>query len=66
MINKTKVFTPKVGSKGLMTLPKQVRDVLGIKEGDRILLKIEPDGRVVLEKALIVPANECILQTVER
>jgi len=30
LINKTKVFTPKVGSKGLMTLPKEVRDALGI------------------------------------
>jgi len=66
LINKTKVFTPKVGSKGLMTLPKEVRDALGIEEGDRVLLKMEPDGKVVLEKALIVHANECILQAIQR
>ncbi|WP_066640203.1 AbrB/MazE/SpoVT family DNA-binding domain-containing protein [Desulfolucanica intricata] len=52
-----KIYTPKIGSKGQMTLPKEVRDILGLKEGDRLLLKVEPEGRVVLEKGLVIPAN---------
>ncbi|MCF8011663.1 MAG: type II toxin-antitoxin system PrlF family antitoxin [Clostridiales bacterium] len=53
----TKVFTPKIGPKGQMTLPKQIRDSLKIQEGDRILLKVEPEGKVVLEKGMIVPLS---------
>ena len=40
-----------------MTLPKEIRTTLGIKEGDRILLKVEPDGKVMLEKAMIISAQ---------
>gem|GEM_PF-2852124 len=58
MADKVKLYTPKVGSKGLMTLPKEIRNALGIEEGDRVLLKVEPDGKVVLEKALIMAAGK--------
>ena len=53
----TKIYTPKVSAKGLMTLPKEVRVALRIKEGDRVLLKVQPDGRVTLERAVIIPAE---------
>lgn len=53
----TKIYTPKVSAKGLMTLPKEVRVALGIKEGDRVLLKVQPDGKVTLERAVIIPAE---------
>lgn len=54
----TKIYTPKIGPKGQMTLPKEIREALEIKEGDRVLLKVEPDGKVVLEKAIIVVASK--------
>ncbi|NSW83683.1 MAG: AbrB/MazE/SpoVT family DNA-binding domain-containing protein [Syntrophothermus sp.] len=47
-----------MGSKGQMTLPKEIRTALEIEEDDRVLLKIEDDGKVVLEKAIIIPASE--------
>lgn len=53
----TKIYTPKVSAKGLMTLPKEVRVALGIKEGDRVLLKVQPDGKVTLKRAVIIPAE---------
>ncbi len=53
----TKIYTPKVSAKGLMTLPKEVRVALRIKEGDRVLLKVQPDGKVTLERAVIIPAE---------
>ncbi len=36
-------------SKGQITLPKSVRDALGLKEGDRVLFRVL-DGRAVLSK----------------
>jgi antitoxin PrlF len=36
-------------SKGQITLPKPVRDALGLKEGDRVLFRVL-EGRAVLAK----------------
>ena len=39
-------MTAKVTSKGRVTLPKAVRDLLGIKPGDVIDFERAPDGRI--------------------
>ena len=39
----------KITSKGQITLPKPVRDALGLKAGDRVLFRIHPK-RAVLAK----------------
>ncbi|MBE3586069.1 MAG: AbrB/MazE/SpoVT family DNA-binding domain-containing protein [Thermoanaerobacter sp.] len=38
----TRIYTPKIGSKGQITLPKEIRAALEIEESDRVLLKVEP------------------------
>ena len=38
-----------VTSKGQITIPKAVRDELGLREGDRVAFRILDDGRVVVE-----------------
>lgn len=52
-------------TKGQVTIPKQVRDELGLREGDRVLFRVV-DGRAVLartadllelEGAVAVPAD---------
>jgi len=43
------IWTAKVSSKGQITLPKELRERLGLKPGERIILKVE-DNRVTLEK----------------
>jgi antitoxin PrlF len=41
-------------SKGQATIPKPIRDHLGLKPGDRVKFLIQPDGRVaILPKAPI-------------
>ena len=40
----------KVTSKGQVTIPKAVRDLLGINPGNRVDFQRAPDGRVVLVK----------------
>ena len=36
-------------SKGQITLPKEVRDALGVRTGDRVAFRAGPDGRYVIE-----------------
>jgi AbrB family looped-hinge helix DNA binding protein len=39
----------RITSKGQVTVPKAVRDALGVVPGDRIAFRIEDDGRVLVE-----------------
>ena len=40
-----------VTSKGQVTIPKAVRDLLGIKPGTAVTFEMAQDGRVVVSKA---------------
>jgi AbrB family looped-hinge helix DNA binding protein len=44
------VMSSTVTSKGQITIPKQVRDLLGIGPGSQIEFQRAPDGRIVLVK----------------
>jgi len=59
---KNKIYTSKIGPKGQMTLPKELRKILGIEGGDRILFRVDPSRKIVLEKALIMPAARHTLE----
>ncbi len=52
-----KICVATVSQKGLTTIPKEVRDLLEIHAGDRIIFKIDCDGNVSLQKALLLPAE---------
>lgn len=39
-----------VTTKGQVTIPKEVRDLLGIKPGSAVSFEVAEDGRVVLSK----------------
>jgi AbrB family looped-hinge helix DNA binding protein len=41
--------TAKVSSKGQITLPKEIREALGLHRGDEVLFRVH-DGRAVLAK----------------
>lgn len=41
--------TATITTKGQITIPKAVRDELGLREGDRVAFRILDDGRVVVE-----------------
>lgn len=46
----------KISSKGLLTLPKSIRDQLDINVGDYLDVTIEA-GKVMLQKVDIIPKN---------
>jgi len=42
-----------VTSKGQITIPKKVREELGLRVGDRVAFRVLDDGRVVVEPETI-------------
>jgi AbrB family looped-hinge helix DNA binding protein len=40
--------TATLTSKGQITVPKEVREALGVKTGDRLGFRIKPDGTIVV------------------
>ena len=46
-----------VTSKGQVTIPKPIRDRLGIKPGNAVAFELAPDGRIVLVKIGGVPPH---------
>ncbi|WP_243031774.1 AbrB/MazE/SpoVT family DNA-binding domain-containing protein [Thermus altitudinis] len=42
-------FLVQVGSKGRVVLPAEVREALHLKEGERLLLTLEPEGGIRVE-----------------
>lgn len=45
--------TATVTSKGQITIPKEVREMLGVQPGDRLLFWRNPEGQIVVEPQTI-------------
>lgn len=46
-----------VTSKGQVTIPKSIRERLGLAAGDAVRFHLDPDGRVVLTRVESAPAH---------
>jgi antitoxin PrlF len=51
-----------ITSKGQATIPKAIRDHLGLKQGDRVKFFVHPDGSVVILPKLPVRALRGIVK----
>jgi AbrB family looped-hinge helix DNA binding protein len=50
MANGAEIGVSPVSEKGQVTIPKEIRDSLGLKRGDRVIF-VEADEEVILRKA---------------
>ncbi len=48
-----------IGERGQITIPKDIREVEGLKEKDRVIIKIE-DNKIVIEKITTVQKKKQI------
>lgn len=49
---KTSVNIAKVLNNGMITVPVEIRRLLGVKQGDRILFFLKHDGEIVVRNAI--------------
>ena len=53
-----------ISSKGQIAIPKEIREVLDIKEGDKLTYKLEK-GKIVLEPIVSIPRSQAYFLTPE-
>ena len=51
----TKVIT--VNQRGAMTLPKEVRDALGVARGGQLVLNLDKQGNAILQPGAVFPVE---------
>jgi len=50
--------TTTVTAKFQVTIPKEIREILDLKEGDKLIFTVNDEGEVVIKKAVIVALDE--------
>ncbi len=50
-------LTVTIGRKGYIILPKAVRELAGVKEGDKLTVKVE-NGKIILEPEITVDIDD--------
>jgi AbrB family looped-hinge helix DNA binding protein len=54
-----------IRSKGQITIPRPIRQALGVEEGDQVEFDVTPDGTVTLRGMKLVPADQAWFWTPE-
>ena len=57
-MNRIESYRSRLRTKGQVTLPGEVRKLLGISEGEDLIFYVEENGQVIVEKALTIPADQ--------
>ena len=57
MIDKT-FFRTRLRVKGQLTIPGEIRDLLGAEEGDELVFMVDEKGRVILDRVQIIPPDQ--------
>ncbi len=52
------IYKTRLRAKGQVTVPRQVRERLGLNEGDDLLFYVNEQGQIVVDAAQIVPPDQ--------
>ena len=58
MKNEGRIVKTRIRERGQITLPSAVREFLEIEVGDDLFFRLDEEGRVVIERAHIVPPDQ--------
>ena len=57
-MNRIESYRSRLRTKGQVTLPSEVRKLLGISEGEDLIFRVEENGQIVVERAISIPADQ--------
>lgn len=52
------VYKSRLRNKGQITVPSEVRQLLGAEEGDDLLFYTDESGRIIISRAQIIPPDQ--------
>jgi AbrB family looped-hinge helix DNA binding protein len=58
MMTDTPFYKSRIRAKGQVTIPGQVREYLGVDEGDDLTFSVNKDGQVVVERLQVIPPDQ--------
>lgn len=53
-----KIYKSRLRHKGQITVPSEVRQLLGAEEGDDLLFYTDESGRIIISRAQIIPPDQ--------
>ena len=53
-----RIIKSRLRGKGQVTVPVEVRDQLNASEGDDLIFRVDDDGRILVERAMTIPADQ--------
>lgn len=57
-MNADELYKSHLRAKGQLTLPVEVREILGAEEGDDLLFRVDETGQIIVERAITIPADQ--------
>ncbi len=57
-MNDKTFFRTRLRVKGQVTVPGEIRDLLGVEEGDELVFMVDEKGRVIVERVQIIPPDQ--------
>jgi AbrB family looped-hinge helix DNA binding protein len=52
------LYKARLRAKGQVTLPSEVREILSAEEGDDLIFRVDETGKVIVERAITIPAEQ--------
>lgn len=51
-------YRTRLRSKGQITLPKGVRDLLNLVDGDNLIIAVNDDGQIIVQRQQVIPPGQ--------
>ena len=57
-MNEISYYRSRLRVKGQVTVPGEIRNILGAEEGDELVFMVDENGRVIVERAQLIPPDQ--------
>jgi AbrB family looped-hinge helix DNA binding protein len=51
-------YNSRLRVKGQVTVPGEIREILGVEEGDELVFMVDENGRVIVERVQVIPPDQ--------
>jgi len=56
--NDSRYYRTRLRSKGQITLPMGVRDLLNLEDGDNLIFVVNDDGQIIVQRQQVIPPDQ--------